>query len=96
MFQSFCHNPPTALFLAIWTLPLRMRSARSGSRWALRAVGLIAAVLLLVNVVEALVPEMFPVWMRIEMIAIAALMAAVVTCVSMHATRRDENTLADR
>ncbi|MBY8855670.1 hypothetical protein K7711_04200 [Nocardia sp. CA2R105] len=77
-------------------LPLRMRSARSGSRWALRAVGLIAAVLFLVNIVEALVPEMFPVWMRIEMIAIAVLMAAVVTCVSMHAARRDENTLADR
>lgn len=59
----------------------RARSARLGSVGALRAVGLIAATLLLVNVVEALIPEFVPMWMRAEMVGIAVLMAVVILCV---------------
>jgi hypothetical protein len=58
-------------------LPLRLRAARAGSPGALRAVGIIAAVLLLVNVIEAMIPGLFPLWMRAEMIGIAVVMLAV-------------------
>ncbi|MCG7310545.1 hypothetical protein [Brachybacterium sp. ACRRE] len=68
-------------------LPLRLRRAATGSRSALRAAGIIAAVLLLANVVEALIPGLFPVWMRTEMIVIAVLMAGVVTGVTLEAVR---------
>lgn len=68
-------------------LPLRLRRAGAGSRSALRAAGVIAAVLLLANVVEALIPGLFPAWMRVEMIVIAVLMAGVVTCVALEAAR---------
>jgi len=56
-------------------LPLRMRAARRGSTRALRAVGVMAVIVLVVNVVEATIPGAFPVWMRIEMGVIAVLMA---------------------
>jgi hypothetical protein len=59
-------------------LPLRLRSAKSGSRGGLRAVGLIASALFLVNVVEVMIPGLFPLWLRVVMVAIAVLMAAVV------------------
>jgi hypothetical protein len=62
-------------------LPLRLRAARKGSADALRAVAIIASVLLAVNVVEAALPHAFPGWMRIEMVVIAALMAVVITVV---------------
>jgi hypothetical protein len=62
-------------------LPLRLRAARAGSSRALRAVGMIAAVLFLVNVIEAMIPGLFPFWMRAEMIAIAMVTAAVVVLV---------------
>jgi len=55
-------------------LPLRMRAARRGDEGALRAVTIIAVVLLLVNLVEAVLPGAFPTWMRIEMVVIVALM----------------------
>jgi len=58
-------------------LGLRLRAARRGSRPALRAVGIIGAVLLVANVVEAAI-GVFPGWMRIEMIAVMALMMIVV------------------
>lgn len=58
-------------------LTLRLRAAERGSRPAWRAVGIIAGVLLAVNVVEAAIPGLFPAWMRWEMVGIAALMAAV-------------------
>lgn len=58
-------------------LPLRLRSARKGSTRAVRASIVIAAVLLLVNVVEAALPT-FPGWMRAEMALIALLMLLVV------------------
>ncbi len=69
---AWVHGVIVMLFAVL--LPLRLRSARSGSRRALRAVGLIAAVLLLVNVIDALVPGMFPGWMRVEVVLIAVLM----------------------
>lgn len=59
-------------------LPLRLRSARTGRRSAIRAVGLISAVLLVVNVVEALIPGFVPTWMRAQMYVVAALMLVVV------------------
>jgi hypothetical protein len=62
-------------------LPLRLRAARAGSSSALRAVGIIAAVLFVVNVIEAMIPGLFPFWMRAEMIAIAMVTAAVVVLV---------------
>jgi hypothetical protein len=68
-------------------LPLRLRAAREGSKNALRAVGIIAAVLVAVNLAEALIPGLFPVWMRTEMVVIAALMAVVVTLAVRKRTR---------
>lgn len=56
-------------------LPVRLRSAARGSVGGLRAIGIISAVLFLVNAVEAFLP-MFPTWMRVEMIVIALLMLA--------------------
>lgn len=41
-------------------------------------MGIIAAVLFLVNVTEALIPGFVPQWMRIEMVVVALLMAGVV------------------
>jgi hypothetical protein len=40
-------------------------------------MGLIASVLFVVNVVGALIPGFFPTWMRIEMVGLAAQLAAV-------------------
>lgn len=78
-----------ALIVAVFAvvLPLRMRSARAGNRGGLLAVGIISAVLLLVNVVEILIPGFLPMWMRIEMIGIAALMAGSVVLVATIAAR---------
>jgi hypothetical protein len=58
-------------------LPLRLRAARNGSARALVAVGVIAGVLAAVNLIEALIPGFLPSWMRIEMIGVAALTAAI-------------------
>lgn len=74
--EAWGHAVIVAIFGVL--LPLRLRAARGGSAGALRAVGVIAAVLCLVNVVEALIPGFVPLWMRIEMIAIAVLMGLVV------------------
>ncbi len=74
--DAWVHAGIVAVFALV--LPLRLRSARRGSPRAYRAVGIVAAVLLVVNVVEALVPGLFPEWMRIEMIGIAIVMALIV------------------
>lgn len=60
-------------------LPLRMRAARRGSSAAARAVMIIALVVLVVNLIEAALPHAFPGWMRIEMVAVAVVMALLVT-----------------
>lgn len=62
-------------------LPVRLRSATHGSDRALMAVGIIAAVLVAVNVIEAVIPDLFPAWMRIEMVGIAVLMIAIAVLV---------------
>ncbi|MCC3314163.1 hypothetical protein [Nocardia africana] len=56
--EAWGHAVIVAVFAVL--LPLRLRSARRGSVAALRAVGLIAAALFLVNVVEALLPHSSP------------------------------------
>jgi hypothetical protein len=63
-------------------LPLRMRAARKGSARAVRAVAVIAGVLLAVNVVEAALPGAFPVWMRVQMVVVAVLMAVLLALVT--------------
>ena len=77
--DAWGHAVIVAVFAVV--LPLRLRAARSGSSGALRAVGIIAAVLLLVNVIEASIPGLFPLWMRVEMIGIAVIMATLITLV---------------
>lgn len=84
--HAWGHAVIVAVFAVL--LPLRMRSARTGDRGGLRAVGVICAVLILVNVVEILIPGFLPTWMRIEMIGIAALMAVAVALVAQIAARR--------
>jgi hypothetical protein len=83
--EAWGHAVIVAVFAVL--LPLRYRAARSGKPGAVRAVGIVAAVLLVVNVVEAALPGAFPVWMRIEMVVIAVLMAALVLAVRPWAPR---------
>jgi hypothetical protein len=73
--RAWGHAVIVAVFAVV--LPLRLRAARRGSVRARRAVGIIAAVLMVVNLVEAGLPGTFPIWMRREMIAVAALMLLV-------------------
>lgn len=74
--HAWGHAIVVAVFAVL--LPLRLRSAQRGRRGAIRAVGIIAAVLLVANVVEALLPGFVPDWMRGEMILVALLMLGVV------------------
>jgi hypothetical protein len=83
--HAWGHAIVAAVFAVL--LPLRLRSAR-GSWSALRAVGIIAAVILLANVVEALIPGFAPGWMRWEMVGVALLMAGVVGAVIRITLRR--------
>ncbi len=69
-----------AVFAVVF--PLWLRAARAGRPGALRAVGIISAVLFLVNVTEAMIPGLFPLWMRAEMIGIALVMAVVIVLVA--------------
>lgn len=78
--DAWVHAVIVAVFAVV--LPLRLRAAWAGSPGALRAVGIISAVLFLVNVIEAVIPGLFPLWMRAEMIGIAAVMAAVIVLVA--------------
>jgi len=78
--EAWGHAVLVAIFAVL--LPLRLRAARRGSGRALRALGVIAAVLAAVNLVEAVLPGVFPVWMRIEMAVIAALMLVLLGCVA--------------
>jgi hypothetical protein len=73
--EAWGHAVVVAVFAVL--LPLRLRAARR-SRRALRAVTVIAGVLVAVNVVEAVLPGVFPTWMRLEMVATAVLMVLVV------------------
>lgn len=62
-------------------LPVRMGASRRRRAGALRAVGIIAGVLIVVNGVEAVIPHLFPVWMRVEMVGTAMLMGAILISV---------------
>lgn len=73
--DAWVHAAIVAVFAVL--LPLRVRAAGHGSGRALRAVAIIATVLVVVNAVEAAIPDAFPAWMRVEMVGIAVLMAAV-------------------
>lgn len=84
--HAWGHAVIVAVFAVL--LPLRMRSARGGNRGGLLAVGIISAVLFLVNVVEMLILGFLPTWMRLEMIGVAALMAVSVALVAQIAARR--------
>ncbi|MEV4421526.1 hypothetical protein AB0L40_16305 [Patulibacter sp. NPDC049589] len=77
--DAWGHAAIVAAFAVL--LPLRLRAARHGSRRALRALAVIAVVLLVVNVVEAALPGTFPDWMRVEMVAVAALMTLLAVVV---------------
>lgn len=70
-----------------FVLVLRLRAARAGSARAVKALGVVAAVLLVVNVVEAALPGAFPGWMRIEMAAIALLMVVLLALLRRSAGR---------
>ncbi|AMM19053.1 hypothetical protein AX769_01490 [Frondihabitans sp. PAMC 28766] len=74
--NAWGHAIIVAVFAVV--LPLRLRRAQSGGRGGIRAVGVIAATLLLVNVIEAVIPGFVPFWMRIEMVIVALLMVGVV------------------
>lgn len=87
--EAWVHAVIVAVFAVV--LPLRLRAAREGRRSGLRALGVISGVLVLVNAVEAVIPGLFPGWMRVEMIGVAALMAVAVLLVAQVALapRRD-------
>jgi hypothetical protein len=72
--EAWWHAVIVAVFAVL--LPVRLRAARRGSRRALTVVAVAAAILVAVNLVEATLPA-FPGWMRVEMVAIAGLMAVV-------------------
>lgn len=83
--EAWIHAGIVAVFAVL--LPARLRAAHRGIPGALRATGIIASVLLLANVVEALIPGLFPLWMRVESWAVVVIMAGVVLCVSLQAVR---------
>jgi hypothetical protein len=78
--EAWIHAVIVVVFAAL--LPMRLRAARAGSKSGLRAVGIIATVLLVANVVVSLIPHLLPTWMRVEMIAIALLMGIAVLLVA--------------
>lgn len=73
--EAWGHALIVAVFAVV--LPLRTRAAARGSVSGLRALTIIGVVLLVVNVVEAALPGVFPAWMRVEMVAIAVMMLAL-------------------
>jgi hypothetical protein len=77
--EAWTHAVIVAAFAVV--LPLRLRAALGGNPRALRAVGIIAGVLFTVNVVEAIIPGLFPVWMRIEMLANALVLLGAILVV---------------
>lgn len=74
--EAWGHAVVVAVFAIV--LLLRTRAALKGSRAGFRAVTVIGCVLLVVNLVEAVLPGVFPSWMRVEMLIIAAMMLVLV------------------
>jgi hypothetical protein len=73
--EAWVHAAIVAVLAGV--LPVRLRSARRGDRGAWWATVIISGVLAVANVVEAGLPDLFPGWMRLEMVGIAAVMVAV-------------------
>lgn len=71
-------------------LPLRARAALRGKHSALRATGIISAVLFLVNVVEGLLPNFMPLWIRVSMFLIATIMIFIVGLVINISVKRND------
>ncbi|MER6988883.1 hypothetical protein ABT337_08230 [Saccharopolyspora hirsuta] len=69
-------------------LPLRVRAARRGRDSGLRAVLVIGCVLAVVNLVEAALVGVFPGWMRVQMLVVAALALALAGAASRARRRR--------
>jgi hypothetical protein len=65
--EAWVHAVIVAVFAVL--LPVRLRAG------ALGPVAIIAGVLAVVNLVEAVLPGIFPVWMRVEMVVFFVLMA---------------------
>ncbi len=74
--SAWVHAVIVAFFAVL--LEMRMRAVRRGNRRASVAVLIIAAVLVVANIIEAAAPGAFPTWMRFEMVGIAALMGGVI------------------
>lgn len=86
--EAWGHAVVVLLFAVL--LPLRLRGVRRGDPSAPRAVGVISAVVLVVNVVEASLPGFVPGWMRVEMLVTAALTAVGVGA-AVRLSRRDRH-----
>ncbi|MEV6229944.1 hypothetical protein AB0L88_18995 [Saccharopolyspora shandongensis] len=82
--EAWGHAVIVAVFAIV--LPLRTRAALKGSPSGLRALTIIGCVLLVVNLVEAALPGVFPTWMRVEMLVIAAMML-ILAILSVRARR---------
>lgn len=88
--EAWGHAVIVAVFAIV--LPLRTRAALKGSHSGLRALTIIGCVLLVVNLVEAALPGVFPSWMRVEMLVIAAMMLTL----AILSVRVRRNTSASR
>ncbi|MFJ1544215.1 hypothetical protein [Streptomyces sp. NPDC088246] len=89
--EAWGHAVIVAVFAIV--LPVRTRAALKGSPSGLRALTIIGCVLLVVNLVEAALPGVFPAWMRGEMLVIAAMMLTL--AILSIRVRRNSRPVAD-
>ncbi|MFE4330001.1 hypothetical protein ACFRQM_11170 [Streptomyces sp. NPDC056831] len=89
--EAWGHAVIVAVFAIV--LPVRTRAALKGSPSGLRALTIIGCVLLVVNLVEATLPGVFPAWMRGEMLVIAAMMLTL--AILSIRVRRNSRPVAD-
>ncbi|WP_345005589.1 hypothetical protein [Streptosporangium album] len=89
--EAWGHAVIVAVFAIV--LPVRTRAALKGSPSGLRALTIIGCVLLVVNLVEAALPGVFPAWMRVEMLVIAAMMLTL--AILSIRVRRNRQPVAD-
>ncbi|MFD9599936.1 hypothetical protein ACFVRD_11040 [Streptomyces sp. NPDC057908] len=89
--EAWGHAVIVAVFAIV--LPVRTHAALKGSPSGLRALTIIGCVLLVVNLVEAALPGVFPAWMRGEMLVIAAMMLTL--AILSIRVRRSSRPVAD-
>jgi hypothetical protein len=77
--QAWVHQGIVTVFGVV--LLLRLRRAAGGSVPALRATGIISGVLVVVNVVEARIPGLFPGWMQALMLVTAVVLVGIIVTV---------------